>query len=392
MPPNNCGHWRREMANTNDEIQAALDAAQRAREEADRMKRTARAESERLREEARRARDEARRLRDEARDEARKARSSGSYRRSDDADSASGVRSEHAIGLDGIDSVHINQTAGKLTVRRCSDGESPGVTSISNKSTPEINVHQDGGRLQIEVKLAKGWLFRKRQGASTVVRLSEAMFEQVKIDNGYGETEVQGISADELRVHVGAGMIQCIQTRGALDVNLGAGKISVLSHSGLARCDSGTGDVLMDVAELSAGEYKVDVGIGRAEVRLPAGGIVFIHASSGIGKSRIEYPSAAAGAATTLRVNSGIGECVVKTRGADAGEARATPAGQPRPQRPGRSGNTSRRREAEEMRVLQMLEQGKIGPQDAADLIAALQGSTAPAFDDADDDGGVFRA
>jgi hypothetical protein len=44
------------------------------------------------------------------------------------------------------------------------------------------------------------------------------------------------------------------------------------------------------------------------------------------------------------------------------------------------------------MRVLQMLEQGKISPQDAADLIAALQGSTAPVFDEPDDDNGVFRS
>jgi hypothetical protein len=33
------------------------------------------------------------------------------------------------------------------------------------------------------------------------------------------------------------------------------------------------------------------------------------------------------------------------------------------------------------MRVLQMLEQGKITPQDAADLIAALQGSATPQYD-----------
>ncbi|MBE0609103.1 MAG: hypothetical protein IH609_06975, partial [Dehalococcoidia bacterium] len=44
-----------------------------------------------------------------------------------------------------------------------------------------------------------------------------------------------------------------------------------------------------------------------------------------------------------------------------------------------------RRRESEELRVLQMLEQGKITPQDAADLIAALRGSTVPDFTDEGD-------
>jgi hypothetical protein len=43
-----------------------------------------------------------------------------------------------------------------------------------------------------------------------------------------------------------------------------------------------------------------------------------------------------------------------------------------RPQR----GALARRREAEELRVLQLLEQGRITSQEAAELIAALQGTT----------------
>jgi hypothetical protein len=275
-------------------------------------------------------------------------------------------------------------------VRPCQEGETPGLVSTANKATPEISSHREGDRLVIEVKMAKGWLFRRRQGATTVVRLGTDPLEQLRIDNGYGETEVHALEAKDMRVNVGAGQIQCILTRGSLDLNVGAGKVSVLSHAGLARCDSGTGDVLLDIAELAEGEYKVDVGLGRAEVRLPAGGQVHIKASSGIGKARIDYPSAAEGAAIRLKLNSGIGECVVKTRDAAAAAEPVKPAGQPRPQRPGRSGATSRRREAEEMRVLQMLEQGKITPQDAADLIAALQGAAPRAFEDDEAEPGPF--
>jgi hypothetical protein len=111
--------------------------------------------------------------------------------------------------------VHVDQTAGRLTIRRCKEGETPGVTSIGNKSTPEVGIHRHGDRLTIEVRLTKGWLFRRRQGASTIIRLGDGVFEHVKIDNGYGETEVQGISAADLRIHVGAGTVQCIVTRGS---------------------------------------------------------------------------------------------------------------------------------------------------------------------------------
>ncbi|MEO8539694.1 MAG: hypothetical protein ABI577_08130 [bacterium] len=402
------------MADTNDEIKAALEEARRAREEADRLRREARQEAERIKDDARRARDDARRLRDQARNERKSSHgfgsgfgppppphgihSHGSGGRREENDDAGSIRSEQAIEFEGVRRVQIDQTAGKLTVRPCKEGETPGIVSSGNKASPEILLTRDGDKLQIEVKLSKGWLFRRKQGATTLVRLGNQSLEQLRIDNGYGDMELQGTIADDIRVNIGAGSFQSILTRGSIDVNVGAGKLAVLSHSGLARCDSGTGDVLLDVAELADGEYKVDVGLGRAEVRLPAGGQVFIKASSGIGKSRIEYPSAPESAPARLRLNSGIGECVVKSRDAGASEAAAkaaqsaapvSPVGQPRPQRGSRAARTANRREGEEMRVLQMLEQGKITPQDAADLIAALQGSSAPQFDE-DNAPGLF--
>jgi hypothetical protein len=295
-------------------------------------------------------------------------------------------RTEQGFSMDGVSSVHINNTAGKLVVRPCGPEETPSVVAIGNKAPPTLEVKRDGDHLHIEIKLQKGWLFRRRQGANTVVRLAPQELGTLRIDNGYGETEVNGVTAADLRVSVGAGSVQCIQTRGSLDINVGAGKIAVLAHAGLARADSGTGDVVLDVAEVVAGEYKVDVGLGRAEVRLPEGAEVHIRSSSGIGKTRVEFPSAAEGAASVLRLNSGIGEVVVRSRDATGAPAAGVrPAGQPRPQRGSRQA-AERRLESEELRVLQMLEQGKITPQDAADLIAALRGSSAPSFDDPGED------
>jgi hypothetical protein len=376
------------MANGRDDVERALNDARRAREDAERL----REDAKRAREEARRAREDARRIREEARRASRGRPGSGSrgpggrhgpHPFVDDGPSeASGVRVEQAFSMDGVRNINIDHTAGKLVLRLCAGEETPGVVSTGSKAAPELEVKRDGDRLHIDMKLSKGWLFRRRQGATTVVRLAESALESLRIDNGYGETEVNGITATEIRVGVGAGSVQCIQTRGTLDVNVGAGKIAVLAHSGLARADSGTGDVVLDIAELAPGDYKVDVGLGRAEVRLPAGGQVHIRSASGIGKNRVEYPSAGEDAPTRLKLNSGIGEVVVKMRdGRNDPVEGVRPAGQPRPQRGSRQA-AGRRLESEELRVLQMLEQGKITPQDAADLIAALRGSTTPAFDD----------
>ena len=84
-------------------------------------------------------------------------------------------------------------------------------------------------------------------------------------------------------------------------------------------------------------------------------------------------------AATKIRVETGIGEASVRRRPADAAAGSPPPPGT-KPQRDAREA-TRRRKEGEELRVLQLLEQGKISTQEAADLIAALQDARM-AFDD----------
>jgi hypothetical protein len=410
------------MAEPRDEIERALEEARNAREEADRLRRDALHEAERLRDaardEGRRAREDARRLREEARrvrESERRLRHEsrhfgpgvpqppfgpppipgrGAHRDSsgDSGDSPGGVRAEQTFNVEGVNHVTIEQTAGRITIRACAADESPGVVTSGAKSAPQLDVRREGDRLVIEIHLAKGWLFRRKQGATTIVRLPGEGLASLKVDAGYGDLDLRDISAGELHIGVGAGVVSTYGTRGTLEANVAAGKLSVHGHAGLARCDTGTGDVLLDIAEVVPGEYRVDVGLGRAEVRLPEGQQVHIRTSSGIGKSRIEYPGAGEDAPTRVRLSTGIGEAIVKTR--DGAEPPARPAGSARPQRSSRSAPPIRRREAEELRVLQMLEQGRITPQDAADLIAALQGAAPRATDEDDsrDDDSPARA
>jgi hypothetical protein len=368
-----------------------------------------REELERAREEARRAREEAQRLRHEAREMERRLRQEGRQRSREErhrgreerhssrggaevpplpawsSEAHEGARSEEAFSLDGVSQVHIDQTAGRVTVRPCREGETPGVVSSGNKSAPRLDVARDGDRLLIEVKLSTGWLFRRKQGATTVVRLAPKIAE-LRLDLGYGEAHLREIETQSIRLDVGAGTITTAQTSGNLRANVGAGKVAIHGHSGLADCDTGTGDVLVDISRLAEGEYRIDAGIGRAEVRLPVGGDVFIKASSGMGKTRIEYPSAPDGAATTLKINTGVGEVSVKARQPGDDAAPQSPPAQAKPQRGARVPQP-RRREAEELRVLQLLEQGRISSQEAADLIAALQGVVStPELGDEDDE------
>lgn len=366
------------------------EAAQNAREQV-----------ERAREQARRARDEADRLRREARDFERSVRHAGRNRGPrgprgpvgpvgplgpdlpfdlpnfpGDEDPA-GTLSEQTFALDGVTSVSIDQTAGKLTVRNCREGEMPGVVTGGGKSAPRLEVRRDGDRLVVEVKMQGAWLFRRKQGATTLVRLAPGL-THLKLELGYGEVELRDFAAETIKLAVGGGTVACYSTRGDMEVNVGAGKVSFHDHCGLASCDTGTGDILLDIAEAVAGDYRIDVGMGKAEVRLPTGLDVAVNASSGIGKARNEYPAGTPTSPIRLKMRAGIGELTVRAR--DSSQAPMQPPAQPKPQRGSRSAPPVRRHEAEELRVLQMLEQGRISSQDAADLIAALRGAAAPAW------------
>lgn len=390
-----------------DELRQARESARREREAAE----AAREEARKVREEAQRLRSRAREMEHQLRDEERRKRAEEREREREerrqrirsrgpgvpfpppgprpphgfhthfnvDFGSGDGARAEETFDPTGLKSVYIDQTAGKVLVRHCAEGELPGVVTAGNKTPPRLEVRREGDRVVIEVKLSTGWLFRRRQGANTLVRVPAGLGE-LKVDNGAGEVEVREVTAGTIRLETGAGEIRALANDGDLHANAGAGKISLHAHRGTARAEAGAGDVVMDIAEVRAGEYRGNAGMGRVELRLPAGHQVHIRATSGIGKSRVEYPSAGEDAPTRVRIDSGIGEASVRVRKpGDETPPAATRRGADsgiRPQRAGRAEATRKRREAEELRVLQMLEQGKITSAEAADLIAALQGMT----------------
>lgn len=348
---------------TRSEIERAREEARRAREEAERLRKEARELEHRLRREAReRAREERREARGRPPDEPPPGWQGPKLPSENPPEATETVSA--TLDTAGVRVVAINQPAGHVLVH---PGEGPHTVTSSGRSTPKIDVGRAGDRLTIEIQLARGWLFRRRQGARTTVTLPQQL-EDVRVAIGYGDIEVRDLESDAFHLDAGAGEVKTFATAGSLEAHAGAGRIVLHAHRGLARCDIGTGDVSMDIAAAVPGEYRGDVGMGRVELRLPPGHEAAIRASSGIGKARIQYPQAGEDAPIKVRIETGIGEATVKER--VAGEAPPPPS----PARPARNA-AARRREAEEMRVLQLLEQGRITSAEAADLIAALHGA-----------------
>jgi hypothetical protein len=350
------------------------------------------------REAARQARDEAReierRLRSEAHEAARAARHERHQSRRESSaggrwgspgpadapnDEPLGAEVREDLNLDGVTSIRIDQSAGKVTVRACIEGESPGVIAASNKTPPQLIVSREGDRLDISIRQTAGWLFRRRHGATSVVRL-RGNFAVLKANLGYGELQLRDLAAGDASLDVGAGSINLYSVRANVKVSVGAGRIALHDHAGLARCDTGTGDIHVDIAEAVPGEYRANAGIGRAEFLLPPGLAVHTIVNSGVGKSKVDYPSAGESAPIQLRIETGIGQVTVRARRSDKEPAQPPPPPSARmgsfaPQR-------ARRQESEELRVLQLLEQGRISSQEAAELLAALQGAPPPLDED----------
>lgn len=382
------------------DLQAAREQARRAQDDADRLRR----EADRLRDQANTdaasAREAAQRLRDEAREAARLARDEAGRLRREAREFERRLRETHreasregrgnrhqqhetyqdeqVFSLDGITAVSIDQTAGNLTVRHAHEGEQPGIAISSARGTPKVEVDRDGGQLRINIELKTGWIFRRKQGINALVRLAPGL-SNINASVGYGDIELRDLAAASMKLSTGAGKIVGYSTAGDIKADVGAGRINLNVHRGLATCHTGTGDVTLDIAEVVPGAYDVECGIGRIEVRLPAHAPIVVHTSTGMGKTTNRFGgSTDEHAPSRLRANTGIGELIVRTR--DDTAATPAPESTPRP-RSGRA-PAARRHEVEELRILQLLEQGRISSQEAAELIAALQGAAPPLPDD----------
>jgi DUF4097 and DUF4098 domain-containing protein YvlB len=354
----------------NADSSSARDAAQRLRDEAREAARMARDEANRLRREARELEH---RLRDTHREVVREARGS---RQQQDA-----YQDDKPFSLDGITTVSIDQTAGNLTVRFAQADEQPGIAISSTRGTPKVEVTRSGAELRIEIEQKTGWIFRRKQGISALVRLAPGL-EHIDASIGYGDLEVRDLAAGSMKLSTGAGKIVGYSTSGDVKADVGAGRINLNVHRGLATAHTGTGDVTLDIAEVVAGKYDVECGIGRIEVRLPAGAPIYVQTSTGMGKTTNRFGgSPDEHAPSRLRANTGIGELVVRTRDETAATPRPETPARNRPGRP----PAARRHEVEELRILQLLEQGRISSQEAAELIAALQGAAPPLPEDGEE-------
>ncbi|HKS90454.1 MAG TPA: hypothetical protein VJQ83_00895, partial [Tepidiformaceae bacterium] len=249
------------------DLQRAREQARRAQEDADRLRReaerlrdqvnsdtaSAREAAQRLRDEAREAarvaRDEAGRLRREAREFERRLREThreasragrGSHHQEQETH-----QDEQLFSLDGVTGVSVEQTAGNLTVRYVREGEQPGITISSSKGTPKVEVNRMGAELRINIELKTGWIFRRKQGINAVVRLAPGPTE-ISANLGYGDIEVRDLAAANIKLNAGAGKITGFSTSGAIEAEVGAGRVNLNVHHGLARCRTGTGDVTLD--------------------------------------------------------------------------------------------------------------------------------------------------
>lgn len=116
----------------------------------------------------------------------------------------------------------------------------------------------------------------------------------VAVAAGYADVDVRGADAD-VSVRAEAGDVELIGVRGSADVDLGTGDVRVVAVSAPTR-------------------VRVKVGVGDADVSVPADGRYDVSASTGLGDAAITVDDEP-GATGRVAVSVGVGDVTVRPLG-----------------------------------------------------------------------------
>lgn len=282
-----------------------------------------------------------------------------------------------------------------------------------------VEIHGDGSELHatvtgyadLAVQVPVGWdvaidggpgLVRV-SGVHGTVRVDNGsgpvVLEQVgraDVDTGAGPVTITGATGD-VRVDAGAGDVNIADVNGSVNVDVSNGRVTLRRIRGQqVRVDNGSGAATIELDRLHpGGTYNVDTGSGPVRLSVPVGARARVHVDVPARRLRVdlrgELLSRGGNEMSLNGGGAGDAEIRLDCRGevhltshvpgavAGAAAAEAAPAAGPDSPAaaaaagpPGAGGPPVG--EDEMTRVLRMVEEGKLTPEEAAELLAALEG------------------
>lgn len=232
-------------------------------------------------------------------------------------------------------------------------------------------VSVEGVEGSVEIDVGAGEVALRRVGPKVRVDtgsgsvLVEDCRGPVAVDTGTGRVEVNGIDG-ELHVDTGLGPVTASRVHGDVEVDTGGGDVRLAGvDARRIHVDTGRGAIACDFTPGHDGRYNFDAGIGRIELTIPPDASAELELQSDTGRvechlpllNRDARPGRLRGVLTRadgrIICRSGSGDIIV-----------AAGAGRPR---------APRVADEDYMKVLKMVEEKRLTPEAAEELLRALE-------------------
>lgn len=254
----------------------------------------------------------------------------------------------------------------------------PAVRARVRTDVARIEAERLGG-CELELETSAG-IIAVRELSGRIVCASDA-----------GAIEAHDLGPCEVELRAEAGRITLENVQGRIRLVTRAGSITGVSLAGSVDCSAELGTISLQLADLDAGEHRVQTKAGSIRIELPPELRVRVETSATIGRARSEHPSDPA-AAAVLRATTELGDVRIQTAAVRRPTATRTPAATATPRSqplrpatierdeqpphtetaPAPRGKAPEPREEQVARILQMVERGELSASDAEDLLRAI--------------------
>jgi hypothetical protein len=229
---------------------------------------------------------------------------------------------------------------------------------------------------QILRGIANAVLQSRRLGGSYTVYVPSNV--QARITCNMGEVELRGLAGCDVGVFTNMGSLTIDESRGRFALRAKAGRILCRRVGGTFDVESGMGEAMLDIVALDEGVHKVVSTMGSVKVELAPDMDVRVESKTVMGSTRTRYPSRS-DSKTVLKLEAELGSVRVREgheytdpRHGDWPDWRKQwKESAPEPvvaDVPPAEGSELRK-------ILDLVQQKKVSPEEAERLISALHGN-----------------
>ena len=275
----------------------------------------------------------------------------------------------HVWALPDAKEIDLASEAYPLDIETVSPGEKPRLEMADRGKKPNVAIEKKGDTVRVRVDWGDedgifGW-FRWGRPARMTLHLPAGI--RGKISIGAGNIRIGVLDCGDLRIETAAGNIQAGRVTGRLDLHTAAGSIQVNEIDGGISADTSAGSIKVRVRGLDPGDHRIHTDAGSSRVDLAEGVEVEVRPDVAFGSAKVDVPSRT-GAAARLHIGTSAGSVAVRPWTGERTAVRTS-----KPLGPYRVLPVAAEPQVDDLeRILQMLADGKLTPDQAGELIAAL--------------------